>query len=423
MKLNFRHIGVIGLGYVGLPLAVEFGKTRPVTGFDVSSRRVEELRNGFDRTKEVSGEELLESVNLQLSDELNSLELCDCFIVTVPTPIDNEYEPDLTFLKEACVAVAQVISKNNIVIFESTVFPGCTEGFCVPIIEKVSGLKFNEGFFCAYSPERINPGDKTRRLPDVVKVVSGSNEQVTDAVRSLYDSIIVAGTFKAENIVVAETAKVLENAQRDINIALMNEMAVICSKLGVSTNSVIDAAASKWNFHLYRPGLVGGHCIGVDPYYLSHKAKDMGYDAQIILAGRRLNESMVNFIADELFGRFDEGALNAGLEVLVLGITFKENCPDIRNSKALELAHELKNKGCLVDVYEPWAGEQLEEARGLNLLKEMPKKKKYDAALLLVAHSEFLNLGAAAIKSVIRSDGQFFDVKGLFPSRLSDFQL
>lgn len=402
-------IGIIGLGYVGLPLAVEFGKVLPVIGFDINKERINELKNGVDRTREVEPEELKQAKMLFFSHTLEELRSANYFIVTVPTPVDEYRKPDLRPLISASKTVGAVLKKGDIVIFESTVYPGCTEEDCVPIIEQVSGLKYNIDFFCGYSPERINPGDKLHRVTTIKKVVSGSTPEIADKVDHLYKKIITAGTYRASSIKVAEAAKVIENAQRDINIAFVNELALIFDKMGIDTHEVLEAAATKWNFLPFKPGLVGGHCIGVDPYYLTYKAESLGYHPEVILAGRRINDNMGAHIASNIIKLMAQHQLPVyGSDVLVLGITFKENCPDIRNSKVVDVIHELKSYGTNVDIYDPQAdNEEVQEEYGLSLIRQ--PEKKYNAIVLAVGHAEF---GALNWQTIRHDKTVVYDVKG-----------
>lgn len=404
-----ERIGVIGLGYVGLPLAVEFGKILDVVGFDINPTRIDELSRGVDRTLEVEKGELAKAVKLSFSSNPDDLRKVNCFIVTVPTPVDQYKTPDLTPLLKASETVGKVLKIGDIVIYESTVYPGCTEEDCVPVLEKFSGLKFNVDFFCGYSPERINPGDKQHRLPTIKKVTSGSNPEIAERVDQLYNKIITAGTHKASSIKVAEAAKVIENAQRDINIAFVNELSLIFEKMGIDTHEVLNAAGTKWNFLPYKPGLVGGHCIGVDPYYLTHKAESLGYHPQVILAGRRINDNMGVHIASRVIKLMTQNDLPVNnAKVLVLGITFKENCPDIRNSKVIDVIRELISYGTDVEVYDPQAdGEEVIHEYGIALTATL--NKKYAAIVLAVSHREF----SAIDWSVIKSDKTIvYDVKG-----------
>lgn len=404
-----EKIGIIGLGYVGLPLAVEFGKVLDVVGFDINKERIEELRKGFDRTKEVEEAELKSSKKLIYSSDLNDLKSVTYFIVTVPTPVDEYKKPDLTPLISASKTVGSVLKKGDIVIYESTVYPGCTEEDCVPVLEKTSGLTFNIDFFCGYSPERINPGDKLHRVTTIKKVTSGSTPEVADKVDNLYKKIITAGTHKAASIKVAEAAKVIENAQRDINIAFVNELALIFDRMGIDTQQVLEAAGTKWNFLPFKPGLVGGHCIGVDPYYLTHKAESVGYRAEVIIAGRRINDNMGSHIASRVIKLMaqHEQPIHGG-RILVLGITFKENCPDIRNSKVVDVIQELKSYGTHVDIYDPQAdAAEAEHEYGLKLVQKLDKK--YNAIVLAVSHDAFKNLDWSSVRD---AKTVVYDVKG-----------
>lgn len=424
MTSDMKTIAVIGLGYVGLPLAVEFGKSRPVIGFDLNERRIEALRDGHDATQEVTAQELAAAPHLSYTTNFADLIAASIYIVTVPTPIDAHKRPDLTPLIKASETLGRVLKRGDIVIYESTVYPGATEEDCVPVLERVSGLTFNKDFFAGYSPERINPGDKLHRLPDIRKVTSGSTPDVAEEIDQLYASIITAGTYKAESIRVAEAAKVIENTQRDLNIALVNELAIIFNKMGVDTESVLKAAGTKWNFLPFRPGLVGGHCIGVDPYYLTHKAEAMGYHPQIILAGRRLNDSMGSYVVSQLLKAMLKKCIQVnGAKVLLLGLTFKENCPDLRNTRVVDVVDELKSFSCDVDVHDPWANpaEALAEY-GINLVAA-PEKKTYDAVILAVPHTSLTEQGAEAIRSYRRDGGVFFDLKSAFDSDSSDLRL
>jgi UDP-N-acetyl-D-galactosamine dehydrogenase len=420
-----KTIAIIGLGYVGLPLAVEFGKQRNVIGFDTNSKRVTDLQNGKDRTLECSSEELSEAKQLKYTYNAKDLKLAQIYIVTVPTPVDKANRPEMTPLIRASETIGQCLKEGDIVIYESTVYPGATEEVCVPILEKFSGLEFNKGFFCGYSPERINPGDRQRRLSTIKKVTSGSTIKVADEVDALYSTIIIAGTHKASSIKVAEASKVVENTQRDINIALMNEFSIIFHKLGIDTLEVLQAAGSKWNFLPFRPGLVGGHCIGVDPYYLTHKAQEVGYHPEFILAGRRINDSVAVHVADETVKLMLRKGLSVSSgKVLVLGLAFKENCPDVRNTKVVEVIRVLLSYNLQVDVYDPWI--DVEEAWhecGLRCLLQAPEFGQYEAIILAVAHKEFVELGPVGIKAWGRTGAVVFDVKGIFPASESDGRL
>ncbi|HPW61503.1 MAG TPA: nucleotide sugar dehydrogenase [Cyclobacteriaceae bacterium] len=404
-----EKVGIIGLGYVGLPLAVEFGKILDVVGFDINQSRIEELKSGYDRTLEVDKDELNSATRLSYSASPQDLKQVNYFIVTVPTPVDEYKTPDLTPLIKASETVGKVLKKGDVVIYESTVYPGCTEEDCVPVLEKFSGLKFNVDFFCGYSPERINPGDKQHRLPNIKKVTSGSTPEIAEKVDRLYKKIIKAGTHKASSIKVAEAAKVIENSQRDINIAFVNELSLIFEKMGIDTHEVLEAAGTKWNFLSYKPGLVGGHCIGVDPYYLTYKADSLGYHPQVILAGRRINDNMGIHIANRVIKLMTQNDLPVNKsKVLVLGITFKENCPDIRNSRAIDVIRELQSFGADVEVYDPHAdAQEVGHEYGLSLTSKL--NKKYSAIVLAVSHNEFKSLDWPAIKN---DNTIIYDVKG-----------
>ena len=421
MKLNNVKIGIIGLGYVGLPLAVEFGKKYPVTGFDIRKTRVEELSSGKDHTLECSQEELAASPHLTFSCELKDLKKCNFYIVTVPTPIDDHKNPDLTPLIKASETLGKVISKGDIVVYESTVYPGATEEVCLPVIEKVSGLKFNKDFFAGYSPERINPGDKEHRVATIKKVTSGSTPAVADFVDAVYGSIIVAGTYKASCIKVAEAAKVIENTQRDINIALVNELALIFNRLGIDTEEVLLAAGTKWNFLPFRPGLVGGHCIGVDPYYLTYKAQEVGYNPEMILAGRRLNDNMGIYVASQTIKLMIRKKIHVeGSRILILGLTFKENCPDLRNTRVVDIIKELKTYGAVVDVYDPWIdADEAEHEYGLCPVKKMGKGK-YDAIIAAVKHDHFASMTTAQVRALCKEKAVVYDIKRVLPRGVVD---
>ena len=423
--LDQVRIAVIGLGYVGLPLAVAFGRKFPTLGFDINSKRVAELREHQDHTLEVSADELRDTPLLDFSDDPAALAGCNVFIVTVPTPIDDYKRPDLHPLESASRTVGRAIGKGAVAIYESTVYPGATEETCVPIIERESGLRFNQDFYAGYSPERINPGDKQHRLETIMKVTSGSTAEVADFVDALYGSIITAGTHKASSIRVAEAAKVIENTQRDLNIALMNELSLIFHKLGIDTHEVLAAARTKWNFLPFTPGLVGGHCIGVDPYYLTHKAQEVGYHPEVILAGRRINDSMGPHVADETIKlMLRKGIPVLGSRVLVLGLTFKENCPDVRNTKVVDIVRTLQGYHVQVDVYDPWIN--LDDARheyGLQCLAQPPAAGAYAAVVLAVAHRQFAELGADGVRAFGQPGAVIFDVKGLLPAGVADARL
>ncbi len=423
-SLDASKLAVIGLGYVGLPLAVEFGKHRPVVGFDINTKRIEALQAGHDSTLEVSDDELAEAGQLRFSSTLSDLEDCNTYIVTVPTPIDDYKRPDLTPLIKASEAIGKLLKRGDVVIYESTVYPGATEEDCVPVLERVSGLKFNVDFFAGYSPERINPGDKTHRLTTITKVTSGSTPEAADFVNDLYASIVTAGTHKAPSIRVAEAAKVIENTQRDLNIALINEWAVIFNRMGIDTEAVLKAAGTKWNFLPFRPGLVGGHCIGVDPYYLTHKAEAIGYHPQIILAGRRLNDGMGAYVAGQLVKALLKKRIHVqGARVLVMGLTFKENCPDLRNTRVVDVIAELQEYGIVVDVHDPWV--DIAEAQyeyGITPIAE-PQAGAYDAVILAVAHTEFAAMGAEGLRKLGRGDHVLYDLKYVLPTNDSDLRL
>lgn len=403
-------IGIIGLGYVGLPLAVEFGKVTPVVGFDINQQRIGELRSGHDRTLEVSQEELKQANQLLFSFDTSDLKEVKFFIVTVPTPVDEFKTPDLRPLRAASKTVGKVLKKGDIVIFESTVFPGCTEEVCVPELEAASGLRFNVDFFCGYSPERINPGDKLHRVTTIKKITSGSTPEVAEKVDQLYKKIVKAGTHKASSIKVAEAAKVIENSQRDLNIAFVNELALIFEKIGIDTHEVLEAAGTKWNFLPFKPGLVGGHCIGVDPYYLTYKAESLGHHPQVILSGRRINDNMGVHIANSVIKLMSKNGMPiSNANVLVLGITFKENCPDIRNSRVVDVIRELQSFGTNVDIYDPHA-DAAEVMHEYNLSMVSALNKVYDGIVLTVSHSEFLSLNWSSIK---HDNTVVYDVKGI----------
>ena len=402
-----KDIAVIGLGYVGLPLAVEFGKKRKVIGYDINGLRVNEIKAGKDRTNEVSEEELKEAEHLGFTGNLEDIRDCQIFIVTVPTPIDEYKKPDLTPLEKSSAAIGSILKKGDIVIYESTVFPGCTEEVCVPILEKESGLLFNKDFFCGYSPERINPGDKEHRVSTIKKVTSGSTPEIADEVDQMYQEIIIAGTHKASSIKVAEAAKVIENAQRDLNIAFVNELSKIFHKMNIDTHEVLEAAGTKWNFLPFKPGLVGGHCIGVDPYYLTYKAESLGYNPQVIMAGRRINDGMGAYIANRVMKLLTKEGSAHGAKILVLGITFKEDCPDIRNSRVIDVINELQDYGVDVNIYDPHADPaEVMEEYNLELIPELGSG--YDAIVLAVKHKEFESIDWASLKD---NNTVIFDVK------------
>jgi UDP-N-acetyl-D-galactosamine dehydrogenase len=424
-KLSIKKtIAVIGLGYVGLPLAVEFGKSRPVIGFDINVGRIDALRAGHDKTLEVSKDELATADQLTFTSDPADLAAASIYIVTVPTPIDAHKRPDLTPLIKASEMIGGVLKSGDIVIFESTVYPGATEEDCVPVLERVSGLTFNVDFFAGYSPERINPGDKQHRLSDILKVTSGSTPEIAEEVDQLYASIITAGTYKAESIRVAEAAKVIENTQRDLNIALVNELAIIFNKMGIDTDAVLKAAGTKWNFLPFRPGLVGGHCIGVDPYYLTHKAEAMGYHPQVILAGRRINDGMGAYVASQLVKAMLKRRVHVdGARVLILGLAFKENCPDVRNTRVVDVVAELQDYGVHVDVHDPWVdAADVQQEYGLALITT-PEPEAYDSVILAVAHDSYREAGAAALRGYGRPGHVFCDLKSVFTRDESDFRL
>jgi UDP-N-acetyl-D-glucosamine/UDP-N-acetyl-D-galactosamine dehydrogenase len=422
--LHTSTLAILGLGYVGLPLAVEFSKKFPCIGFDLKAERIVELQGGSDSTREVSGEELAQARQLRFTKDLKDLKACNVFIIAVPTPVDDSKQPDFRPLEGASRTVAQVLKAGDVVIYESTVYPGATEEICVPIIEQLSGLVMNQDFFVGYSPERINPGDHEHRLPSIVKVTSGSTPEVADFVDALYRSIIHAGTFKASSIKVAEASKVIENTQRDVNIALINELALIFNRLGIDTLEVLKAAGTKWNFLPFRPGLVGGHCIGVDPYYLTYKAQQVGYHPEIILAGRRINDSMGRYIASEVVKLMLKKRIHvADAQILILGLTFKENCPDLRNTRVIDIVAELVSYGAQISVHDPWADTQ--EARrlyGLNMVEELPQHH-YDAVVLTVAHEEFFKFTKHDLEQLCRPKAVVYDVKQVLAQDVVDGRL
>lgn len=433
MNLLDKKIAVIGQGYVGLPLAVEFGKKYPTIGFDIDQIRVKELLSGKDHTLEVEPEKLTEVTiteksawntadkGLFFSANIEDIADCNVYIVTVPTPIDQFKAPDLRPLISASAALGKILKKDDIVIYESTTYPGCTEEDCVPVLEQNSGLKFNEDFFCGYSPERINPGDKVNTLTTIKKVTSGSTVEIAEVVDQLYKSIITAGTFKASSMKVAEASKAIENAQRDVNISFVNELSLIFDRIGIDTHDVLDAAGTKWNFLKYKPGLVGGHCIGVDPYYLAHKAEALGYHPQVILSGRRVNDTMGMFVANKVVKlMIQKGHMIKGANALILGVTFKENCPDIRNTKVVDIYHELEQFGLNVDIYDPWASqEEVQHEYGVQIMKEL-NGGKYQAVIIAVAHNEFLQIDFAKLKE---QNAVVFDTKACVDRSLVDGRL
>ncbi|MGV0986673.1 MAG: Vi polysaccharide biosynthesis UDP-N-acetylglucosamine C-6 dehydrogenase TviB [Limnohabitans sp.] len=425
MNLNQATLAIVGLGYVGLPLAVEFGKRRDTIGFDINQARINELQQGQDHTLECSPEELKTAGHLRYSANTQDLQHAQVFIVTVPTPVDQANRPDMTPLVKASETVGKVLKAGDIVIYESTVYPGATEEVCVPVLEKFSGLKFNKDFYCGYSPERINPGDKEHRLPTIKKVTSGSTPEVAEAVDQLYQQIITAGTYKASSMKVAEAAKVIENTQRDVNIALMNELSLIFRKLDIDTLEVLQAAGTKWNFLPFRPGLVGGHCIGVDPYYLTHKAQEVGYHPEVILAGRRINDGMARHVADETIKLMLHKNLPVlGSKVLVLGLTFKENCPDVRNTKVVDIVKALQNYNTQVDVYDPWIDiNEAQHEYGLQCLAQAPAPGQYAAIVLAVGHHQFLAMGEEGLKAWGQPGAVLYDVKSILPLGAADGRL
>ncbi len=424
MDIQDVKLAVVGLGYVGLPLAVEFGKQREVLGFDINARRIEELRAGTDHTLEVTNAELAEARHLRFTHVPAELASANVFIVTVPTPIDQYKQPDLTPLQRASETIGRVLKRGDIVIYESTVYPGATEEVCVPVLEQVSGLRFNEDFYAGYSPERINPGDKEHRVSTIRKVTSGSTPEIAELVDALYRQIIVAGTHKASSIRVAEAAKVIENTQRDVNIALINELALIFNRLGIDTQAVLEAAGTKWNFLPFRPGLVGGHCIGVDPYYLTHKAQSIGYHPEIILAGRRLNDSMGGYVVAQLVKAMTKRCIQVQRSrVLVMGLTFKENCPDLRNTRVVDIVRELAEYAIEVDVYDPWVDpDEAFREYGVRPI-EQPAQGAYDGIIIAVAHREFAQMGAPAMRALGKPEHVIYDLKYVLQADESDLRL
>ena len=415
---------MIGLGYVGLPLAVEFGKQHSVVGFDINASRIAALMAGTDHTLEVSNEELAVAIHLRYSSDIQTLKDCNFFIVTVPTPIDSSKQPDLTPLITASKTVGSLLKKDDIVVYESTVYPGATEEVCVPVLEEVSGLLFNQDFYAGYSPERINPGDKEHRVTNILKVTAGSTPEVADFVDEVYNLIITAGTHKAPSIRVAEAAKVIENTQRDVNIALINELAVIFNKMGIDTEAVLKAAGTKWNFLPFRPGLVGGHCIGVDPYYLTHKAQAIGHNPEIILAGRRLNDSMGEYVVTQLVKTMIKKRIQIeGAKVLVLGLSFKENCPDVRNTKVIDIVHELQKYNVEIDVHDPWIdADEAKREYSITPISQ-PLSKQYDGIIIAVAHEQFIKMGIEKIRALGKDSHVIYDLKYLFTKEDTDIRL
>tara|TARA_B100001057_G_scaffold242625_1_gene242973 strand:+ start:33454 stop:34725 length:1272 start_codon:yes stop_codon:yes gene_type:complete len=408
-------LAVIGLGYVGLPLALEFAKKKEVIGYDIDRKRIKELNNGFDQNFEFNKKQLKSSKKIRFSNNQNDLKIANCFIISVPTPVDRFKKPDLKPLFSACKTVGSIMKKHDIIIYESTVYPGCTEEKCVPILEKFSKLKFNKDFFCGYSPERINPGDKVHTLSKVKKITSGSTPEISNFVDNLYKKIISVGTHKAPSIRVAEAAKIIENTQRDLNIAFINELYILFNKLNIDTKSVLDAAESKWNFLPFKPGLVGGHCIGVDPYYLTHKAESINYKPKIILAGRKINDSMGSYVASELMNKMDKKNIEIkGSKILIMGLTFKENCADIRNSGIQNVIPKLKKNKCKVDLYDPWVVKsEIKKKYGVYPLSKL-RQKTYDSILIAVAHKKFKNMGAKFILSLCKKNHIIYDLKYMF---------
>ena len=432
-------LAIIGLGYIGLPLAIEFGRIRPVIGFDINNKRIQELKVGIDRTLETTSEEFKKAKYLNLTNDYNELASCNCYIVAVPTPIDAHKRPDLTSLVKASETIGKMLKDGDIVIYESTVYPGCTEEDCAPILEKNSGLKYIrtlrqdnlsskskmiKGFFLGYSPERINPGDKKYRLTTIKKVTSGSTTEIANLIDELYNEIITAGTYKAESIQIAEAAKVIENTQRDLNIALINELAILFNKMGIDTQSVLEAAGSKWNFLPFRPGLVGGHCIGVDPYYLTHKAQSLGYNPEVILAGRRMNDGMAAYVTSQLIKTMIKKKIKVeNSKILVMGLTFKENCPDLRNTKVLDVINELKEYNCDVDVYDPWINSEEAEFQYKIAPIYDPSLNCYDAIILAVSHQHFKDMGAENIRALCKKNSVLYDLKHVLTVNDSDLRL
>ena len=422
--MKTKKIGIIGLGYVGLPLAIEFGKTREVVGYDIKESRINELKNNTDFTLEISEEDFKDSIHLNFTSHIEDLNDCKIFIVTVPTPIDRNKKPDLNPLVKSSQAVGSILKKGDIVIYESTVYPGTTEEVCVPELENNSGLIFNKDFYCGYSPERINPGDKEHTITNIKKITSGSNPNIANEIDELYKEIIVAGTHKASSIKIAEAAKVIENTQRDINIALINELALIFNKLDIDTESVLEAAGTKWNFLPFRPGLVGGHCIGVDPYYLSHKALEVGYNPEVILAGRKLNDNMGTYIVKQITKLMIDKNINIeSSNILIMGLTFKEDCPDIRNTRIIDLIEDFNNLNCSVSVYDPWVNKnQAIHEYGIEII-DKPIEGSYDAIILAVAHSEFKDMSMDKIKALGKKNSIVYDIKYLFKAKEVDGRL
>ena len=418
------RIAIVGLGYVGLPLAVEFSKKYETIGYDTSMSRIQELSRGFDNTNELTSQELSSASNISFTNLVDNIKESNIYIITVPTPISNNNEPDLSMIESATIDIASVLREGDIIIYESTVYPGLTEEICVPLLEKESGLKYNKDFFCGYSPERINPGDKEHNVTNIVKVTSGSNHDVAQKIDSLYKSIIKAGTYLAPSIKVAEMAKVIENTQRDVNIALINEFAQICSKLDIDTEEVLKASETKWNFISFRPGLVGGHCIGVDPYYLTYKCEELGHKPEVILSGRVLNDNMHKFIVSDVISNANDKNIDTSeLKVLIMGFTFKENCPDYRNSRSFHLMEEFEKKNCIVDVFDPWIDSEKINAEYNFIPVQKPKNNYYDVIIITIAHDEFLRMGKDKISNLGKDNHLLYDMKYIFNSDEVDARL
>ena len=424
MNINNLKIAIIGLGYVGLPLAIEFAKVRKTIGFDLSKKRINNLKSGFDKTLEVKKKEINKSKNLIFTSNKKDLGKANCYIITVPTPINKYKKPDLKHLFEASKIVGNVLKRGDIVIYESTVYPGCTEDDCVPILEKFSKLKYNHDFFCGYSPERINPGDKKHRINNIIKITSGSTPKISDLIDSLYNEIITVGTFKASSIKVAEAAKVIENTQRDLNIALINELTILFNKMNLDTEDILNAAGTKWNFLPFRPGLVGGHCIGVDPYYLTHKAKKINHETKIILSGRMINDNMSNFVVNQFIKALKKKFINIrGAKLLIMGLSFKENCPDLRNSGVSNVIKQLKKYKCDLDLYDPWTDiHEVKKLYGSFPIKK-PKSKTYDGIIIVVAHKQFKKMGIKKISKFGKEKHVIYDLKYIFPKKYTDLRL
>lgn len=424
MKLESTRIAIIGLGYVGLPLAIEFSKKFPVVGFDINKHRILDLENGEDFTNEVDSHNLTNSQNIKFTSEINLLKDCNFYVITVPTPINNNKRPNLEPLLMASETIGSILKKGDVVVYESTVYPGATEEDCIPILEELSQLELNKDFFVGYSPERINPGDKMHRLPNIMKVTSGSNKESAEFIDQIYNSIILAGTHKAESIKVAEAAKVIENTQRDLNIALINELAIIFNLMDLDTESVLRAAETKWNFLPFRPGLVGGHCIGVDPYYLTHKAERLGYNPEIILAGRRLNDEMSSFVSSQLIKSLSQKNIEINSSnILMLGLSFKEDCPDIRNTKVVDIIKELREYNCCVSVFDPWVNhDEAKHEYGIDLINDL-QKNFFDAIIISVAHNQFKKMGIKKIRSFCKQKHIIYDLKHIFKKDDVDIRL